>query len=321
MAVFQAAPENDANRNFGLGFDATADPAPLQYHLPSGAPSPWLMVPLNGDAFFCLQAGAGLTLQGRNDNEARTSLTEAGGTAAQNQPLRNFTLRGLTTGNGVIEASQRSSVVASLQFTVFDHLEFRVRFFTVRDKGRHHWSTRPLTDAPNMIRLANKLFLSQANVSFTQDGAYADDVDVALPAILPDIRSMISPGPHSYYLRIGGPVRAGIPGPSPDWTAWTAIFKPAVPDKKTYNVFFVWRTDNPNSPAVTYENCCFIQDGIARPEHVFAHEAGHFLLGSGFKESNGGHSDGPRDLMQSTRRDDFIKVPMDQVFTIHHRSW
>jgi hypothetical protein len=321
MAVFQAAPGNDANRNFGLGFDADAPPAPLQYGLPSGAPSPWLMVPHDNDAFVCLQTGAGLALQNSQDSQAMISITEAGGPSAQNQSLRNFTIRGLTLGNGIVEARQGSSVLARLQYTVFDRLAFSVRFFTVRDKGPRHWSRRALSDAPKMISLANKLFLPQANVLFTMDGPFADDVNLELPDILPDIRSMLSPGPHTYQTHVFGPVHFGVPGPSPDWTAWTAIFKPALPDKKKFNVFFVWRTDDPNTPALTYGNCCFIQDGIARPEHVFAHESGHFLLGPDFEPHTGGHSNGPADLMQSTRRDDFVKVPMDQAFRIQHRGW
>jgi hypothetical protein len=73
----------DKTHSIGLGFDASASPAPGQYGIPSGAPSPWLMVPLDDDAFFCLQDGAGLTLQGSEDSEALILMTEQGGSNAR----------------------------------------------------------------------------------------------------------------------------------------------------------------------------------------------------------------------------------------------
>jgi hypothetical protein len=157
-----------------------------------------------------------------------------------------------------------------------------VRFFTVRDRGQRHWSKRALADAGGMIDLANKLFEPQANVSFTFDGPWLDSVDAELSDLLPDISGMQAPGSPLYYVYKGSEVLSGpvAASASPDWVVWTAIFKPAVQDKRVFNVFFVWKTDDWNTPASTFGNCCFIQDGIARQAHTFAHEAGHFALGS-----------------------------------------
>jgi hypothetical protein len=164
-------------------------------------------------------------------------------------------------------------------------------------------------------------FSSRKQVSFTFDGPWLDNVDAELPDLLPDIRGMQAPGSPLYYVYKGSEVLSGpvAASASPDWVVWTAIFKPAVQDKRVFNVLFVWKTDDWNTPASTFGNCCFIQDGIARQAHTFAHEAGHFALGSDWNRSKGGHSFGPRDLMQPTRRDDFIKIPIDQAFEMQNR--
>jgi hypothetical protein len=276
------------------------------------------MVPLDDDAFFCLQDGAGLTLQGSEDSEALILMTEQGGSNAQNQFLRNITIRGLTSGNGIIEARQGNLIHARLQYTVFKRLEFEVRFFTVRDKGQRNWSKRPMSDPRGMIRSANAILLPQANISFTYDGFFFDNVDIELPAKLPDIGGMFPPGP-SRYQNFGGPIRSYPVGPSYDWIVWAAIFKPAVQDKRVFNVFFVWRTVDWNTPAQTLGNCCYIQDGVARPTVVFAHEGGHFLLGPDFKLETGGHTSGKLDLMQMAGGELDIRVPMDQAFRMQIR--
>src|SRR5260370_35845778 len=89
-----------------------------------------------------------------------------GGPNAENSQLRSIKIRGLTPGNGVIEARQGSSVVARLRYSAFEQVQYFVRFFTVRDKGGRHWSKRPLTETAGMVGTATKRFKPQANGSF-----------------------------------------------------------------------------------------------------------------------------------------------------------
>jgi hypothetical protein len=315
MAEFTAAQADEAH-HFGLGLDDSA-PASSDFE-PAAGNAPWLMIPRDDDAFFRLKDGAGLTLQGSMQSRGIILMEEEGGPNAQNSQLRSIKIRGLSPGNGVIEARQGGSVVARLRYSVFEQVQCLTRFFTVRDKGGH-WSRRPTTEAKAMVDLANKLFKPQANVSFYFDGPWLDAVETVLPDVLPDIRSMQSPGTPLYYWgpqQLSGPLPATA---SPDYVVWSAIFKPAIQDRRVFNVFFVWKTDDFNTPAATLGNCMFMQDGIARQGHVFAHEAGHFCLGSDWHPKSGGHSFGPHDLMQQTRRDDFIKIPMDQAFEMQSR--
>src|SRR5262249_14106813 len=153
MAEFIAA-QADSAHHFGLGFDDSA-PASSDFESAAGN-APWLMIPRDDDAFFRLKGGAGLTLQGSTQSRAIILMEEQAGQTAENSQLRSVKIRGLSPGNGVIEARQGSSVVARLRYSVFEQVQYFVRFFTVRDKGDRHWSKRPLKDAAGMVDLANK---------------------------------------------------------------------------------------------------------------------------------------------------------------------
>jgi hypothetical protein len=308
VAVFLSADREDSSRHWGYGLDDSAPPWVLGGRAPAG--TPWLMVRLDNDAFFRLKDGAGLTIQGSRDSTALIFVEEEGGD--QNSPLRSFKIRGLTVGEGIIEARQGDTVHAMLQYSVFKPQVVKVAFFTVRDRGMRQRSDRPLSDAKAMIEFANKIYPPQTNIWFTSVGPYADNVDRELSNPLTDVEHLLPPGVCRFPID-GGWMTYGCDnsnrrfdpwrGPSWDWIQWKDIFKPAF--SGYFNVFFVWPTTKPqraggtifkpNDP--TSFNCCYIKDRVPWGTMTFAHEAGHHLLGPTYHPKNEGHSNGPFDLM------------------------
>src|ERR1019366_3135004 len=158
-----------------LGFDATAAP-------------PWVMVQAGSAKIVSLKDGSGLSLQLRSVWDPSSS-----GAATFQEYAGINTRRIVLTAKGAgtvfleaVDATGRTQ--ATLEITVKEKMTLHVFSHFVFEKSGRMGSTGP-DEARQMVEVANKLYLPQANIELVLDGSgpcrLPFDMDRGLPIHLP----------------------------------------------------------------------------------------------------------------------------------------
>jgi hypothetical protein len=228
----------DASTITSLGYDATVSP-------------PWLSLPFpGGTKTVLLTGGNGLSLN--VSKTGKVTFKELSSTAAGDR-LIEIT----ATSPGTVRLEATGAGTATLEITV--KLQKRLATFIhfVFDKSRRK-SNKGLTEAQQVIEVANKLLVPQVNVMMFRRDSGGFDLSFDLPN--------------------------GVP--FGDANVESSLFSHLDP-QSDYNIFFVQQVWEPQNKAITVayspadstgrvRNCCIIPN-IAGGQEL-AHELGHFLL-------------------------------------------
>ena len=309
-----------------LGFDAAENP-------------PWVMVPESGSKNVRLKDGAGLALRltAKVGGTGILAFQETSSDAAG----RTIQIQGRAAGTALLEATNaRGQVQAGLEINVKAKMVVTTAvFFLFENNGRTCASG--LGTAINMIEVANKLYLPQANIELQRIDSGPMHVPFTLDKGMPARVGGFN-APRSFLRNTPGPLpciasrvpdsRGCLPEESQGTLKTDADFQSLrryqmlcnvlsrVNPRADYNIIFVRFFEDPLLRGATPSklngiavNACLIPDSAAVGQ-VLAHELGHFLLRPDPSFLGpGGHSTTNGDLMVEHPGPQDIRIPKDQA--------
>jgi hypothetical protein len=310
-----------------LGFDNAATP-------------PWVMVPQGGSKTVRLTRGDGLTL--RLKRQIGTDLPTIQEKFSDPIFGRTIEIAGRSPSTSILEAFDASGRVnATLEINVKAKIVLATSvFFVFEQNGRA--CRAGLGTAEQMIEVANKLYLPQANIELKK----RDSGPVKLPFNLNEgmpVQLKVFNVPPSFIRNTPGPLPC-ISSRPPDSRGClpevnqgalktaedlrqlrryqvTCNILSNVKATSDYHIFFVRFVDDPLTRGFTPPkfnsdiavNACLIPDSGTTGQ-VLAHELGHFMLRPGPSSfDRTGHSTTPGDLMVEHPGEKDIKIPKDQA--------
>ena len=220
----------------------------------------WQMVPLSGEKKVYLANAEGMTVSAIDSKIIQISEIAENSNALSHKK-RLFSIRGNSYGTTFLEVRKNNLPMTKLEVAVKKPKIVSLAFNFVSDK-KDRTTRRNLSDVGEWMKQLNKLYTSQANISFIQRSAKNVKIDNDLG---PDIDSIDAKGS--------------------DWE-WNAIVSNR--DKTAdVNLFYVWKfVTSPEGKThdlkgQTSGTDCIVSDEPLRPDDtdliVIAHEIAHAL--------------------------------------------